>query len=310
MVHCCQQTYWASRFCSTCTCCTATATVVCQVITPCVDRAYIHFCMLTLCLLLASGCWLTAEPRTFGEELCAALLCQPPAAAAAAAVPPAVAPFTPPGFTSPQGLASPAGALSPKSTGGADAGLNTAGGLVTGPALLDLQLQAGRAAKVLGFLLHHNPAGQHRLLALQVSESQGDMLLGRCVRLLSECTRRSGDGAARQVCCSMLRMLVEWCAGCEPAVAALLAPASHLPLLVDLVGKIVPGGDEHTAGEHTCCAALQFGYCVMHVCSTICVFESTRGRSARVTHLCAMLERALHTTRCHLHGGMHLQPVQ
>jgi hypothetical protein len=190
---------------------------------------------------------ITAEPRTFGEELCAALLCQPPAAAA---VPPAAAPFTPPGFTSPQGLASPAGTQSPKSTGGAGAGSNTAGGLATGPGQLDLQLQAGRAARVLGFLLHHNPAGQHRLLALQVSEAQGDMLLGRCVRLLSECARRSGDGAARQVCCSILRMLVEWCAGCEPAVAALLAPASHLPLLVDLVAGRVPGGDAHTAGEH------------------------------------------------------------
>jgi hypothetical protein len=203
----------------------------------------------------AACCVLSVEPRTFGEELCAALLCQPPAAPAAAApapaLPPAVAPFTPPGF-SPQGLGSPAGTLSPQSTGGGAAGSNAAGsGSATAAPgqLLDLQLQAGRAARVLGFLLHHNPAGQHRLLVLQVNEAPGDMLLGRCVRLLSECARR-GDGAARQVCCSVLRMLVEWCAGCEPAVAALLAPPSHLPLLVDLVGGRVPGGDAHTAGAH------------------------------------------------------------
>jgi hypothetical protein len=112
----------------------------------------------------------------------------------------------------------------------------------------ELQLQAGRAARVLGFLLHQNPAGQHRLLALQVSEDPGDTLLGRCVRLLSECCRRS-DAAARQVCCSVLRMLLEWCGGCEAAVAALLAAPSHLPLLVDMVGGRVAGGDANTAGK-------------------------------------------------------------
>eukprot|EP00883_Tetradesmus_obliquus_P004902 jgi/Sobl393_1/1529/SZX64882.1 len=193
----------------------------------------------------------SAEPRTFGEELLAALLCQPPAAAAAAAPPPpaaaAVAAFAPPGFT-PQGLPNPAGVGSPRNTAAA------------APDPLELQLQAGRAARVLGWLLHQNPGGQHRLLALQLSEAPGDMLLPRCVRLLSECMRRAeGAAQAKQVCCNLLVMLVEWCAGCEPAVAALLAAPSHLPLLVDVVGGRVPGGDANTAGL----AAVLLGVCLM-----------------------------------------------
>jgi hypothetical protein len=39
----------------------------------------------------------------------------------------------------------------------------------------------------------------------------------------------------RRMCCSVLRLLAEWCGGCEAAVAALLAAPSHLPLLVDMV---------------------------------------------------------------------------
>ncbi|WIA13922.1 hypothetical protein OEZ85_002492 [Tetradesmus obliquus] len=195
----------------------------------------------------------SAEPRTFGEELLAALLCQPPPAAAAAAPPPAVAAavaaFAPPGFT-PQGLPNPAGVGSPRSTAPAPAA----------PDPLDLQLQTGRAARVLGWLLHQNPGGQHRLLALQLSEAPGDMLLPRCVRLLSECMRRAeGAAQAKQACCSVLVMLVEWCAGCEPAVAALLAAPSHLPLLVDVVGARVPGGDANTSGL----AAVLLGVCLM-----------------------------------------------
>ncbi|KAF6263900.1 hypothetical protein COO60DRAFT_308594 [Scenedesmus sp. NREL 46B-D3] len=193
------------------------------------------------------------EPCTFGEELCAALLCQPPAAAAAfpplPAAAAAAAPFTPPG-SAPQDVPSPAGAASPRGTPASSAAAM--------PGQPDLQLQAGRAARVVGFLLHHNPAGQHRLLALQVGEAQGDTLLGRCVRLLSECAQR-GDGVGRLVCCSVLRMLTEWCVGCQPAVAALLSPPGHLPLLVDLAGGRVPGGDGNTAGL----AAVLLGICLM-----------------------------------------------
>jgi hypothetical protein len=69
----------------------------------------------------------------------------------------------------------------------------------------------------------------------------------RVVKLLQEGTRRA-DGKALPLCYSVLRLLVTWCAGCTAAVSALLSNASHLPLLVDLVGRRVPAGDVHTAG--------------------------------------------------------------
>ena len=39
----------------------------------------------------------------------------------------------------------------------------------------------------------------------------------------------------------ILRLLVTWCDGCPPAVAALLDTPSHLPLIIDIVaGRLGP----------------------------------------------------------------------
>ncbi|KAF8066204.1 ycf42 [Scenedesmus sp. PABB004] len=182
-----------------------------------------------------------AEPQSLGEELLAALLCMQPLRHGASPT----APFL--RGASLGGGGAPGGALPPPPVGGG-------GG---SGASLEQQLVAGRAAAVLGQLLQANPAAQARLLALQAGPSPGDGLLTRCVRLLGECAR-CGDGAALPACCCVLRLLIAWCDGCAAAVAALLSPPGHLPLVVDLVGRRLPAGDAHTAGL----AAVLLGLCL------------------------------------------------
>lgn len=162
-----------------------------------------------------------AVPQSFGEELLAALLCQhAPPGAAAVALSPTRAPQQQPTSSSTS---------------------------------LEQQLAAGRAAMALSFLLQHNPMGQLQLLSLQVPAGEGsppgsiEPLMSRMVKLLQGCTRRS-DSKALPLCHCLLRLLVAWCAGCSAAVSALLAYASQLALLADLVGKRVASGDVHTAG--------------------------------------------------------------
>ena len=128
---------------------------------------------------------------------------------------------------------------------------------------LDLQLAAGRAATALSYLLESNDMGQLQLLSLQVPAGEGspagsiEPLVPRVVKLLQEGSRRA-DGKALPLCYSLLRLLIVWCAGCSAAVSALLGPASHLPLLVDLVGRRAPAGDVHTAGD---CGSFGLGTC-------------------------------------------------
>lgn len=180
----------------------------------------------TLPCLLALLFVYTAVPQSFGEELLSALLCQQQPAATAAAAPPATPSPTKPGMLT----------VGDDSTGSTQ-----------------VQLTAGRAAMALSFLLQHNPMGQLQLLALQVPGGLGsppgsiEPLTPCLVKLLQNGTRRA-DGKALPLCYSLLRLLVTWCSGCTAAVSALLAPASHLPLLVDLVGRRAPAGDAHTAG--------------------------------------------------------------
>lgn len=105
----------------------------------------------------------------------------------------------------------------------------------------------------LSFLLQGNHMGQMQLLALQVPAGQGgpagasEFLIPRVVRLLQDSIRGS-DSKALPLCCSVLRLLVTWCASCTAAIPALLASPSHLPLLVDLASRRVAAGDVHTAG--------------------------------------------------------------
>jgi hypothetical protein len=66
--------------------------------------------------------------------------------------------------------------------------------------------------------------------------------------------------------------LMKYCAGSEPGVAALLAPAAAL-LLVDLVGGRMPRWDTNTAGKsHTRCT-LQTR-CNLHV-QMLCICRTT-----------------------------------
>jgi hypothetical protein len=129
----------------------------------------------------------------------------------------------------------------------------------------------------LSFLLQDNPAGQHHLLAIRLAGDAGSSgaaaaslpllpplpgapppaaagdgsttVMPHIVKLLAECAGRA-DRQALPVCYSMLRLLIAWCAGCSAAVAALLSSSSssHLALLVDLIGRRLPGSNEHTAG--------------------------------------------------------------
>lgn len=212
---------------------------------------------------------LTASPQSFGEELLAALLCQqqPHSAAAAGGLGPA----------SPSKGAH--GGLIPQPPGAGIINGITASSSASGPQQqqLEQQLAAGRAAMALSFLLQQNPAAQLQVLALQVpaaeSASSGPLavipgppggpggvgfngsgtepLMQRVMKLLQEGTRRA-DGRALPMCYGLLRLLIAWCSGCSAAVSALLSGnASHLPLLVDLVGRRVASGDVHTAGVST-----------------------------------------------------------
>lgn len=72
----------------------------------------------------------------------------------------------------------------------------------------------------------------------------------------------------------LLRLLVVWLTDCPAAISALLAGASHLPLLVDLVtGRVGAGGpgskaDAPVAGEAGCwSASLPVLLCALLACS-------------------------------------------
>jgi hypothetical protein len=68
------------------------------------------------------------------------------------------------------------------------------------------------------------------------------------MKLMSEALRVLSDGGCLAVVL-LLRLLVTWLTDCPPAVASLLAHASHLPLLVDLAAGRLGGGDACTSGQ-------------------------------------------------------------
>lgn len=187
---------------------------------------------------------LADTPQSFGEELLAALICNQTASSSNIS-----------SIGQQQQQQSPWGPPSGRSQGLVTQNLNPPNsGFVNPqtpePQSLDLQLVAGRAATVLQLLLHNNPNGQIGLLTLQLSPNPNDTLLPRIVKTLADVSRRA-DGKAVSVSYNMLRLLITWCEGCSAAVGVLLGVSSHLPLLVDLAGGRVQGGNVHTAGNMT-----------------------------------------------------------
>lgn len=191
-------------------------------------------CLCCLCCLCA------ANPQSFGEELVAALVCQPRHGAAAAPNSPIkMTPIIP----------------QPPNT------LPAANGVIKG-SQRDLWPPAGRAALALSCLLQDNAMGQMQALALQVPASDAgqpaavpgsatiaaEPLLQRVVKLLQEAAH-SSDPRGLQLCCSVLRLLCSWCAGCAAAVSAVLSSTNTKSLLVDMASSRVASGNVHTAGQ-------------------------------------------------------------
>jgi len=135
-------------------------------------------------------------------------------------------------------------------------------GVMVAEALLDRTRQrdaaaTARAALVLAAVLKDNPQGKERLLHMPLEEgarSRADFLLPRCARVLRAAVEEQkeeggGNGGGddgRLLRCAMLRLLLVWLDGCPAAVAQLLEPPAHLPLLVELAAG---GGVGMVAGD-------------------------------------------------------------
>lgn len=70
----------------------------------------------------------------------------------------------------------------------------------------------------------------------QTAASVPVLLLPQCCRYLglAMSNGRHGEGGQSLAVCAILRLLITWAQGCPSAVNAVLEPAGHIPMLLDL----------------------------------------------------------------------------